>query len=84
MARKGHTKVIYKGTFICKQTLDTIQKQIPNKILNFGLLWYTFSRPASIWASLRFDPMMVCKSLITYSQMAHPGFSKITKVCGAK
>ena len=21
MARKGHTKVIYKGTFICKQTL---------------------------------------------------------------
>ena len=21
MARKGHTKVIYKGTFVCKQTL---------------------------------------------------------------
>ena len=22
MARKGHTKVIYKGTFVCKQTLN--------------------------------------------------------------
>ena len=21
MARKGHTKVVYKGTFVCKQTL---------------------------------------------------------------